>query len=374
MASGNLHIINVNSTDQGQYTCTASNHITGELIDGQRILKLVVKAAPMRTKPATIIWQPEERYISQIGKTQYYNRIVSPENNCFIYIIGHNVTLECAVTGWPKPQIRWFRNGNLPLPVGRSHYLGEAALVITGLMDQDEGGYICEASNAAGPPIRYSTLVQLTEPVSIIKSPKDARVEEGSRVGFDCFARGRPPPQHYWVFNGNALNNDTNVIISGTYIYILFYPNFSNLFLIYFLKLIADQQLTILNVTKRHAGIFQCFVSNSLSKVDGGAVTLEVVPRSKVGSSISSVASLTSFSEEDDDSDLDLDSFFDEKVTQAPSKPEVDRKNGKKGSKHRPKGIYFNTKIVINEFTYQSTMYLYRNDSSNSTKHHAFDG
>lgn len=67
MLSGNLHVINVSSSDQGQYKCTAANHITGELIDGQRVLKLVVKGAPVRTKPATITWQPEERYISQIG-------------------------------------------------------------------------------------------------------------------------------------------------------------------------------------------------------------------------------------------------------------------------------------------------------------------
>jgi hypothetical protein len=83
-------------------------------------------------------------------------------------------------------------------------------------MDQDEGGYICEASNAAGPPLRSSTLLQLTEPVSIVKSPKDARVEEGARVSMSCEARGRPPPQQYWVFNGNAVSNDTHVIITGT--------------------------------------------------------------------------------------------------------------------------------------------------------------
>lgn len=120
------------------------------------------------------------------------------------------------MTGWPKPQILWIRDSNRPLPVGRSYYLGGGALVVTGLMDQDEGGYICEASNAAGPPLRSSTLLQLTEPVSIVKSPKDARVEEGARVSMSCEARGRPPPQQYWVFNGNAVSNDTHVIITGT--------------------------------------------------------------------------------------------------------------------------------------------------------------
>lgn len=97
-----------------------------------------------------------------------------------------------------------------------------------------------------------------------------------------------------------------------------------------------DQQLTIMNVTKRHAGIFQCFVSNSLSKVDGGAATLEVIPRSKIASSLSS---LTAFSDEDDDDDLD--SFFDPTITSPPLKPSLDsEKKGKgKGGKNRPRGL-----------------------------------
>lgn len=227
MVSGNLHVINVSSADQGQYSCTAANHITGELIDGQRVLKLVVKGAPVRTKAATITWQPQERYISQIGRLKSILRAkkqvrlsirFSDHIRLFVFFVwrqGHNVTLECAVTGWPKPQIRWMRDSNRPLPVGRSYYVGGGALVVTGLMDEDEGGYTCEASNAVGPPLRSSTLLQLTEPVAMIKSPKDARVEEGAQVVLACEARGRPPPQHYWVFNGRALSNDTHVIMTG---------------------------------------------------------------------------------------------------------------------------------------------------------------
>lgn len=126
------------------------------------------------------------------------------------------MTLECAASGWPKPEIRWTREGNRPLPLGRSFYVGGGALVITSLASHDEGTYTCEASNGmAGPTLRASTVLQLTEPVSVIKGPKDARVEEGSRVQMDCQAKGRPPPQHYWVFNGQLLGNDSNVVITG---------------------------------------------------------------------------------------------------------------------------------------------------------------
>ena len=134
-----------------------------------------------------------------------------------ISLTAQNVTLECAATGWPKPLVRWTRDGNRPLPVGRSFALGGGALVLTGLMDQDEGGYSCEVVNGGNPQLKASTMLQLTEPVSMLKSPKDSRVEEGAQISFDCEARGRPPPQQYWVFNGNALrSNDSYVIIEGS--------------------------------------------------------------------------------------------------------------------------------------------------------------
>lgn len=93
MVSGNLHVINVSSADQGQYSCTAANHITGELIDGQRVLKLVVKGAPVRTKAATITWQPQERYISQIGRLK---SILRAENK---FGFDFSIIFDCLFFG-----------------------------------------------------------------------------------------------------------------------------------------------------------------------------------------------------------------------------------------------------------------------------------
>lgn len=322
MASGNLHVINVSYADQGSYTCTAANHITGELVDGQRILKLVVKSAAARARALTLTWQPEEKYLGQTGQ---------------------NMTLECAASGWPRPEIRWSREGNRPLPLNRSFYVGGGALVISSLASHDEGTYICEATNGmAGPALRASTQLVVTDAVAITKGPKDARVEEGGQVQFDCQAKGRPAPQQYWVFNGQLLKNDSQIVITG-----------KDKFSIKSLQCrcnvkccTTDQQLVILNVTKKHAGIFQCFVSNSVGKVDGGAATLEVIPRSKI-----SPPSSNSFQEEDDGDedmeDFDLDEFLDTSGTSASTvKPSVPIKGkGGKKNKHRPRGMFLLMRI-----------------------------
>ena len=225
------------------------------------------------------------------------------ENPSFIILFewtGQNVTLECAATGWPRPLVRWTRSDNRPLPSGRYFALGSGAMVLTGLNDEDEGAYSCEVDRGAYPPLKASTMLQLTEPVSMIKSPRDSRVEEGSRISFDCMARGRPPPQYFWVFNGKALRTNSSYVT------------------------IEENRLVISKVSKRHAGIFQCFVSNSLAHVDGGAATLEVIPKPR-----------TSWSSEDEEEEND---FFDVTPTPVPTiyQDHSSSKSGKgkKGKQH----------------------------------------
>lgn len=93
-------------------------------------------------------------------------------------------------------------------------------------------------------------------------------------------------------------------------------------------------------MTKRHAGIFQCFVYNSLTRVDGGAATLEVIPRSKVFQPLhvsTPVKDLDEDLTDEEEEDFDLDEFLDTGLTSAPVKPPPKGK-GKK-NKLRPKGI-----------------------------------
>ena len=67
-ASSNVHVTDAIASDSGQYTCTASNHITGELIHSQRVVKLSVKSGPSQARPVTVTWQPAERTVAQLGK------------------------------------------------------------------------------------------------------------------------------------------------------------------------------------------------------------------------------------------------------------------------------------------------------------------
>ena len=133
-----------------------------------------------------------------------------------------------------------------------------------------------------------------------------------------------------------------------------------------------------MNVTKRHAGIFQCFVSNALAKVTGGAATIEVLPRSKTPSSSSSSnkSQLSQLQEleddEDEEEDFEIEDFLEPVPTTAttPKSAATDSSSkgkqgggggggggkGKKNSKHRPREMIPPSRPNIIRLTDESVM------------------
>ena len=113
----------------------------------------------------------------------------------------------------------------------------------------------------------------------------------------------------------------------------------------------TENRLIITNVTKRHAGIFQCFVSNSLARVDGGAATLEVIPRAKVASSQE---------EEEDGDDFDSADFFDPPTAPPVKSNDKSGRNtpGAKGkkAKHRLREMIPPSRPNITRLTDESVM------------------
>lgn len=63
-------------------------------------------------------------------------------------LLGSDVSLACVARGDPPPEITWKRQkGTLPLK--RAHF-DEERFLISNVSNEDEGVYICEASNKAG--------------------------------------------------------------------------------------------------------------------------------------------------------------------------------------------------------------------------------
>lgn len=66
---------------------------------------------------------------------------------------GESLTLSCNVTGDPEPQVTWTKN-NKPLSssevVDLKYKNGVATLRINEVYPEDEGEYVCKATNSIG--------------------------------------------------------------------------------------------------------------------------------------------------------------------------------------------------------------------------------
>nr|CAD7426255.1 unnamed protein product [Timema monikensis] len=136
-----LAIRSVSSRHSGNYTCVASNPTRTTMFTAQLLV----------TVPPT--WA------------------VEPQNAAAK--LGQQVVLDCKVEGFPKPTISWKKaSGQTPghyhelsthqlkQQSGGAHLLPNGSLLLETVAQEDEGHYLCEASNGIG--VGLSAVVQLT--------------------------------------------------------------------------------------------------------------------------------------------------------------------------------------------------------------------
>ncbi|XP_020616005.1 neural cell adhesion molecule 2-like [Orbicella faveolata] len=112
----------INRTDDGQYTCKATNSAGND----ENQVTLVVYYAPR------II-------ISQVQSS--YNE-------------GSVVNIICTASGTPDPDVQWLRNGK-----GITSGTKKVSLLFSSINRTDDGQYTCKATNSAGNDENQETLV-----------------------------------------------------------------------------------------------------------------------------------------------------------------------------------------------------------------------
>jgi hypothetical protein len=150
-----LKIFRTRLPDKGVYTCRAAN-CHGQALAGAVLL---VEAVPERgesKKSSGKQWSPKQ---GRGGRHNLLRYAEEPSENApkvkkFAVSEGKHAKFRCFVTGKPKPEIIWKKDG-VPLDAGRRHYIfedreGYYTLKVLYSKVQDSGLYVCAASNALG--------------------------------------------------------------------------------------------------------------------------------------------------------------------------------------------------------------------------------
>lgn len=153
-----LKIYRTRMPDKGVYTCRAVN-CHGEALAGAVLL---VEPVPEREESKMSSnghpnsqWSPKPRSGRlSLSKLTEESSVNASKAKKFAVAEGKHAKFRCFVTGKPKPEIVWKKDG-VPLEPGRRHLIfedreGYYTLKVLYCKVQDTGLYVCAASNALG--------------------------------------------------------------------------------------------------------------------------------------------------------------------------------------------------------------------------------
>ncbi|XP_038076283.1 basement membrane-specific heparan sulfate proteoglycan core protein-like isoform X2 [Patiria miniata] len=177
---GVFRIDSVERSDEAEYFCHASN---SEGSSSYRVV-LYVRASKL---PKVNIDPLDQREITE----------------------GTRVVLFCGGSGDPQPTITWSRSGGLPLP--SQSRLENGYLIIPNIQFQDQGVYICTATNQLGSgtgeiDIRVNQENRLPPTARI--EPRGAIINPGTTQVLRCIVTGTPAPTITWSRSSGPLRSN----------------------------------------------------------------------------------------------------------------------------------------------------------------------
>ncbi|XP_071159624.1 hemicentin-1-like isoform X17 [Mytilus edulis] len=248
VATPSLTISTSASSDEGFYTCYATNSIgTGN---------------------------SQQTYLDVVG-TQPTVTVLS---NQYSVILGNTVTLECQVVATPQhTSVQWTRvvNGqstNINMGTGNNKYSGSTvngpSLTISSAANSDEGYYTCTATNVAGTGSSQQTYLDVTGNLpQVVVSLPQYNVDIGSTVTLGCTVTANPTHTVvYWQRIGNN-NVGTNVDMNNN--------KYSG-------STVNSPSLTINNAALSDEGSYRCYATNSIGTGQSQNTFLDVVGNTPV--------------------------------------------------------------------------------------------
>ncbi|XP_068165521.1 obscurin-like protein 1a [Antennarius striatus] len=210
-----LKIYRTRMPDKGVYTCKAVN-CCGEALAGAVLL---VEPVPERegTKRssnslANSQWSPKPRDGRHgLSRLTEDPPVSVSKAKKFAVAEGKHAKFRCFVTGKPKPEIIWKKDG-VPLEAGRRHLIfedreGYYTLKVLYCKVQDTGLYVCAASNALGNTLSAVHL-SVKGPTVRFKLPlKDLEVKEWDIAVLECEVPDESIPSAWYLEDQRLMPN-----------------------------------------------------------------------------------------------------------------------------------------------------------------------
>jgi hemicentin len=107
-----------------------------------------------------------------------------------------------------QPNIHWTKEG-VRIQSGETFKIDKLDI-------KDANTYTCIAENDSGKPAKKTFNIAVTDPPSIIYSPKNLTVNSNQPITAECFATGHPDPDVYWVHDGERIQDGISFVMNSS--------------------------------------------------------------------------------------------------------------------------------------------------------------
>eukprot|EP00112_Aurelia_sp_Birch-Aquarium-sp1_P018253 Seg4331.2 transcript_id=Seg4331.2/GoldUCD/mRNA.D3Y31 product=Hemicentin-1 protein_id=Seg4331.2/GoldUCD/D3Y31 len=192
--------------------------------------------------------------------------VVNITYDSFAAAAPQDAIFTCIFEGDPSPNVKWFNvsSGEMLQATSKtplsSQYGNTTTLKIVNVNIDDQGSYICNASNNHSSAQTSGTLNVIVYP-RILTHPLPQAVPEGSDVTFSCSADGFPTPEILWKKGTTILTNSSSSLYSSD-----------------------GTKMTLRNVSDSDATNYTCVASNKNSVTSNAAqLTVQYIRKPGVG-------------------------------------------------------------------------------------------
>ena len=187
-----LTIKDAKQTDDGEFTCTATNKV-GKV---SRTVELVVEEA---------VVAPD--FVKKMNSIELCE--------------GDLARFDVRVSGTPEPEVQWFKDDKSLEGDERYEFLSDDdmhSLELSNCLLSDGGLYRCTASNEAGQASCSGELIvteKLTPPAFTDEPSFPKVMEEGGDIVLEATVSGKPMPTVEWVKDGETVKNSSHFNIKA---------------------------------------------------------------------------------------------------------------------------------------------------------------
>ncbi|KAM5147900.1 hemicentin-1 [Mantella aurantiaca] len=194
----------------------------------------------------------------------YVQPSIKPEQSLLSIVKNKPITLQCIASGIPSPQITWLKDG-LPFNIIKGNISVESfgrILHFKSTMTEDAGKYTCVASNAAGEAEQSIWLNVYVPPM--IENFDDVHHETifaNQSVRLECKASGNPDPVVTWLKDNHPLTAVGDILLSN-----------------------QGKVLQIISAQIHNSGVYKCVASSIVGTAELTYVLQVHIPPSIFGS------------------------------------------------------------------------------------------